>query len=194
MPILSVPPPSLLYVAVAALLFLHSLLLLLLAAVVVVFVDADPTGPNVLRSPGGTILFVFNDFLNASSIETDGIDLDVKYTFDTNVGTFSPFFNATEVFNYDIEDPQAGFIEGAGNRNFTNFGSPTPETRLTAGIGYATNGVSARLAYRSVSSFIDDQNDGDIIGSFDTVISRRSRSRVWYSGDFTDSEYGKVSS
>ena len=132
-------------------------------------VDADPTGPNVLRSPGGTILFVFNDFLNASSIETDGIDLDVKYTFDTNVGTFSPFFNATEVFNYDIEDPQAGFIEGAGNRNFTNFGSPTPETRLTAGIGYATNGVSARLAYRSVSSFIDDQNDGDIIGSFDTV-------------------------
>ena len=133
-------------------------------------VDADPLGPNVVRSPGGTILFVFNDFLNASSIETDGLDIDIRYAFDTSFGTISPFFSGTEVFNYDIVDPQAGEVEGAGNRNFSNFGSPTPETRLQAGLGYASqNGVSARLTFRSVSSFEDDQNDGDTIDSFETI-------------------------
>ena len=133
-------------------------------------VDADPLGPNVVRSPGGTILFVFNDFLNASSIETDGLDSDISYAVDTSFGTISPFFSGTEVFNYDIVDPQAGEVEGAGNRNFSNFGSPTPETRLQAGLGYASqNGVSARLAFRSVSSFEDDQNDGDTIDSFETI-------------------------
>jgi len=75
----------------------------------------------------------------------------------------------TRVFNYDIIDPQAGFIDGAGNRNFSNFGSPTPETRFNLGINYATESVTARLAYRSVSSFSDDQNEGQRIDSFDTL-------------------------
>lgn len=133
-------------------------------------VDADPTGPNVLRSPAGTILFVFNDFVNASEIETDGLDISVNYSFDTGFGTFSPFLDLTEVFSYDIDDPQAGFVEGAGNRNFDNFASPTPETRFTAGIGYSSaNGISARLAYRSVSDFTDDQNDGATIDEFNTL-------------------------
>jgi len=132
-------------------------------------VNADPTGPNVIRGPGGNILFVFNDFVNASTIETDGIDVKIDYSFDTNVGTFSPFLDLTRVFSYDIIDPQAGFVDGAGNRNFTNFGSPTPETRFTAGINFARERLSARLAYRSISSFDDDQNNGQNIDSFDSL-------------------------
>ncbi|MEO0367806.1 MAG: TonB-dependent receptor, partial [Pseudomonadota bacterium] len=85
-------------------------------------VNADPLGPRVGRSPAGTILFVFPDYINASSIETDGIDVAMSYDIDTDYGTFSPFLDYTQVFNYDIDDPQAGLVEGAGNRNFTNFG------------------------------------------------------------------------
>ncbi len=131
-------------------------------------VNADPTGPNVVRSPGGTILFVFNDFVNASSIETDGLDIAIRYDITGGAGVFSPFLDLTQVFNYDIQDPQAGFVEGAGNRNFTNFGSPTPETRFTAGINYTGEKLSARLAYRGIDSFNDDQNDREI-DSFNTV-------------------------
>ncbi len=131
-------------------------------------VNADPTGPRVGRSPAGTILFVFPDYVNASSIETDGIDIAARYDIDSNVGTFSPFLDFTQVFNYDIDDPQAGLVEGAGNRNFTNFGSPTPETRYTAGINYIGENLTARLAYRFVDSFNDDQNDQEI-DSFDTI-------------------------
>ena len=129
-------------------------------------VDADPNGPQVIRSPAGTILFVFTDFVNASSIETDGLDITAKYDIETNAGLISPFLDFTTVFNYDIDDPQAGLVEGAGNRNFTNFGSPTPEVRYTAGINYSGSTVSARLAYRFIDSFIDDQTEGNTVDSF----------------------------
>ena len=136
-------------------------------------VNADPTGPRVVRSPAGTILFVFTDFVNASSIETDGLDIAAKYDFDIGAGTLSPFLDYTQVFNYDITDPQAGNVEGAGNRNFTNFGSPTPETRYTAGLSYINDGLSARIAYRYIDSYLDDQNDLEIDshGTIDAQIS-----------------------
>ncbi len=132
-------------------------------------VDADPTGPSVIRGPGGNILFVFNDFVNASNIDTDGIDVAINYDFETSIGRFAPFLDLTRVFNYDIVDPQAGIVEGAGSRNFSNFGSPTPETRFTLGVNYIGERINARLAHRSVSSFDDDQNDNQQIDSFDTV-------------------------
>ena len=136
-------------------------------------VNADPTGPRVIRSPAGTILFVFTDYVNASSIETDGIDIAAKYNFDIGAGTLSPFLDYTQVLNYDIVDPQAGAVEGAGNRNFTNFGSPTPETRYTAGLTWISDSLSARLAYRYIDSFTDDQNDVEIDshGTIDAQIS-----------------------
>jgi len=136
-------------------------------------VNADPTGPRVIRSPGGTILFVFTDFVNASNIETDGLDVKASYDFETNAGIISPFLDYTQVFNYDIDDPQAGLVEGAGNRNFTNFGSPSPETRYTAGIKYVGARFTGRIAYRYIDSYTDDQNDRlvDSFGSVDAQLN-----------------------
>lgn len=132
-------------------------------------VNADPNGPRVVRSPAGTILFVFTDFVNASNIETDGIDITAQYDIESSAGIFSPFLDYTEVFNYDIDDPQAGQIEGAGNRNFANFGSPSPETRYTAGVNYAGSNFTARVAYRYIDSYTDDQNPGETVDSFGSV-------------------------
>lgn len=132
-------------------------------------VNADPNGPRVIRSAAGTILFVFTDFVNASSIETDGIDIKANYNIETGAGIFSPFLDYTQVFNYDIDDPQAGQIEGAGNRNFANFGSPTPETRYTAGVNYTGSSFTARVAYRYIDSYEDDQNPGETVDSFGSV-------------------------
>jgi len=136
-------------------------------------VNADPTGDRVVRSPAGTILFVFTDFVNASSIETDGIDIKASYDIESSAGIFTPFLDYTQVFNYDIDDPQAGQVEGAGNRNFTNFGSPTPETRYTAGIKYAGERFTGRLAYRYIDSYTDDQNNlpVDSFGAVDAQIN-----------------------
>ncbi len=132
--------------------------------------DADPTGAAILRAPSptndGPILQISNDFVNASSVETAGIDFSASWTIDQGaIGTFTPTFTGTYVLNYDIDDPQAGFIDGEGQRNFTNFGSPTPQLRFNAGINWVNGAHSANIFVRHIGSYLDDQNGLTDIGS-----------------------------
>ncbi len=123
-------------------------------------------------------MFVFVDFVNASSVKTDGVDVSVKYDIETDFGTIQPFFEGTYLFNYDITDPQAGEIEGAGNRNFSNFGSPTPKTRFNTGIRFSNETHAAAFFVRHISGLNDDQVIGGVqngeIGSFTTVDAQYS--------------------
>jgi outer membrane receptor protein involved in Fe transport len=116
---------------------------------------ADPT--RVIRSPSGSILMVMVNFVNASSVKTDGIDFSASYTADTEMGIFRPSIEASYVLNYDIVDPLAGNIEGAGARNFANFGAPTPEWRINAGFAWAMGGHSINAYLRYIDSMQNDQ-------------------------------------
>ena len=61
--------------------------------------------------------------------------------------------------SYDLQDPQAGAIEGAGRRNFANFGTSTPEWKANAFVAWSTerHGVNAFLRY--IDSYVDDEVD-----------------------------------
>lgn len=124
--------------------------------------NANPMDPAIIRAPSatgdGTVLQINNDFVNASSVETSGIDISASYALDTNVGVFTPTFQGTYILNYDIVDPQAGAVEGAGVRNFTNFGSPTPELRFNTGISWQNGAHSAQVFVRHIGNYDDDQN------------------------------------
>lgn len=128
-------------------------------------VDANPDDARITRSLGGTILAVETNFVNASLIETSGLDVTASYTVETGFGTFAPMLDATYVLKYDLEDPQAGLIEGAGGRNFRNFGSPTPELRANATLGWNSpnQGHGASVSLRYISELDDDQNPGETV-------------------------------
>ncbi|MEL7128985.1 MAG: TonB-dependent receptor, partial [Pseudomonadota bacterium] len=127
-------------------------------------VDADPDGPDIIRSPAGTIIQVNNGFVNAASVETSGIDFSVRWNFDTRFGSFTPSFIGTYIIEYDLQELADGpVIDGAGNRNFTNFGSPTPELRFNAGLEYSYGPHAFNLFGRFIDSYSDDQNGGDTI-------------------------------
>ena len=113
---------------------------------------------SVIRSPAGTVLQINNDFVNASSVETSGIDFSLRYNVETGIGSFVPSFEGTYILNYDIVDPQAGAVDGAGLRNFNNFGSPTPQLRFNAGLGWRNGAHSANVFVRHIGSYLDDQN------------------------------------
>jgi len=137
--------------------------------------NADPLGPDVIRVGGdgtaanpGTIVQINKNFVNASSVQTSGIDFDVRYTLDTGAGTFVPFVGGTFVTEYDLDDPQAGDIDGAGNRNFTNFGTSVPELRFNAGIGWQHGPHGLNVFARHISGYDDDQNPGEDIDSHTT--------------------------
>ena len=135
-------------------------------------VNANPMDPDrVIRSGGtsGSIIMVVVDFLNASSVTTQGFDVSAKYNIDTDMGTFMPFFEATHVLKYDLDDPQAGEVDGSGNRNFANFGSPTPKWRINTGLAWGNEHHDARFYVRHISGMTDDQNVGNSIPSMTTV-------------------------
>ncbi len=131
--------------------------------------NANPNDPAIIRAPSamgdGVILQINNDFVNASSVETSGLDFSLRYDIETDFGTVSPSFNGTYVINYDLVDPQAGAVDGEGVRNFTNFGSPTPELRFNAGLEWSSGAHSANVFVRHIGSYLDDQNGLIDIGS-----------------------------
>ncbi|WP_244612169.1 TonB-dependent receptor domain-containing protein [Iodidimonas gelatinilytica] len=101
---------------------------------------------------------VNTQFVNAPSIETDGLDFKARYRMDTDVGTFSPFFEGTYIFNYDVTDPTLGTtINAVGSRNFRNVGDPTPRLRFNAGINYLNGPHNFYLVGRYIDDYDDDQ-------------------------------------
>ena len=66
-------------------------------------------------------------------------------------------------------DPQAGVIDGAGKRNFSNIGTSSPELRANLGLNWQNDIHSANIFVRYISSYDDDQNDDAEIDSQVTV-------------------------
>ena len=115
----------------------------------------------------GTITQVNTEFINADSIDTSGLDYSFRYTYDAGtLGVFTPSFTGTLISDYDtVVNAAAGDapIVGAGSRNFANIGSPTPETRWNAGLGYNNGPFFANFFARRIGSFEDDQNPGEVV-------------------------------
>jgi iron complex outermembrane receptor protein len=109
----------------------------------------------------GPLLQVLTTYVNASSLETSGLDIVSSYKLETEMGTFSPSISATYILAYDLVDPQAGPIDGAGSRNNSNIGVSTPELRANLGLNWKHEAYSANIFARYVDSYSDDQNCAD---------------------------------
>jgi iron complex outermembrane receptor protein len=119
----------------------------------------------------GPLLQVLTTYVNASSLETSGLDIVSSYKLETEMGTFSPSLSATYILAYDLVDPQAGPIDGAGSRNNSNIGVSTPELRANLGLNWKHEEYSANIFARYVDSYSDDQNcaDGNLFSAACTV-------------------------
>jgi iron complex outermembrane receptor protein len=116
---------------------------------------------QVVRDPAsGLLLRVDSFYTNASSLETDGIDLSIAQDFELGAdGTLRVGADATYIASYDIEDPQAGHVDGVGKRNFANFGTSTPEWRLNSFVSWQRDRHTVNAFVRYIDSYVDDQVD-----------------------------------
>jgi len=104
--------------------------------------------------------------VNAASVATSGLDFSIRYRIDTGFGRITPSFEGNFVFEYDLQTTAGGpVIDGAGNRNFTNFGSPAPEMRLNGGLQLEAGAHSFNVFGRYIDSYLDDQNGNAQIDS-----------------------------
>lgn len=125
---------------------------------------------GTVLTPLSNIERIHTFYDNASSLQTNGIDLSFSQRWDTDtLGSFIFALNLTKVMAYDLEDPQAGAIDGLGSRNFTNFGTSMPEMRSVVQLGWNTQSHNVNLYARSIDGYTDDQNNADInsITTFD---------------------------
>lgn len=121
--------------------------------------NADPLGPDIIRSPAGTVIRINTEYVNASSVEADGFDFSAHWDIDAgDFGVFTPSFNGTYILNYDLIDPLAGAVDGEGRRNFTNFGTSTPQLRYNVGLNWRNGAHSANVFVRHIDDYLDDQN------------------------------------
>ncbi len=127
--------------------------------------NENPQDPERVIRAGdplnGPLLQVNTTYVNASSLETSGLDIVTSYKIDTEMGSFTPSINATYIIDYDLEDPQAGNIDGVGLRNYSNIGVSTPELRMNFGLNWSIDNHSANLFVRYIDSYDDDQNCSD---------------------------------
>lgn len=146
--------------------------------------ELNPSDPERIIRAGdpltGPLVQVNNTYVNASSLSTSGLDIVTSYKIETDVGTFVPNLSATYITSYDLDDPQAGNIDGAGRRNFTNIGVSSPELRANFGLGWQHESYGANLFVRYVSSYDDDQNVAESGNGF-----REIDSHVTYDAQFT---------
>ncbi|HEX7081814.1 MAG TPA: TonB-dependent receptor [Gammaproteobacteria bacterium] len=119
----------------------------------------DPQARSqVIRDPvSGLLLRVDSFYDNASSLETDGFDLSIVQTLDAARGSFRFGGEATYIASYDLVDPQAGAVDGAGRRNFANFATSAPEWRVNTFMGWQRENHGINVFVRYIDSYVDDQ-------------------------------------
>jgi outer membrane receptor protein involved in Fe transport len=121
----------------------------------------DPQAQSqVIRdAASGLILRVDSFYDNASSLETDGLDLSIAQNLDAAGGTFRFGAEATYIASYEIEDPQAGRVDGVGRRNFANFATSTPEWRINGFLNWQRDNHGVNVFVRYIDSYVDDEVD-----------------------------------
>ncbi len=124
------------------------------SAAVIAAATADP---KIIVTPGGTVGQVVADFINANAIDTSVVDFSASYDIETGFGSITPFIEGTYVVAYDLTGVNGNSIDGKGNRNFTNFGSPSPELRGNMGVRFNAGAHNVNTYLRYVDGLADDQ-------------------------------------
>ncbi|MEH6515252.1 MAG: TonB-dependent receptor [Halioglobus sp.] len=93
----------------------------------------DLNGEDIIRvaGPNSQLAGINVDYINAATVDTDGLDVAVNYVIPTeSAGEFGFNLTGTHFLKYEIPDPQGGTQDVAGLFNQDNFARSIPETKL----------------------------------------------------------------
>lgn len=114
-----------------------------------------PAAQKLTLNADGTIAVIRSVFINAASVDTQGVDLSIRYPLEfDSIGTFSLFINSSHITEYEFqESPTAPKRNGLGKRNFQTIGAPAPKVRANAGFDWAWGNHSANFTARYVHDY-----------------------------------------
>jgi outer membrane receptor protein involved in Fe transport len=114
-----------------------------------------PAARKLTLNSDGTIAVIRSDFINAASVDSNGIDLSLRYPIDTQAaGLFEVFWNSSHIEEYQFQESPTGLkIDGLGKRNFQTIGSPAPKWRANAGFDWLLGNHSANVTLRYTDNY-----------------------------------------
>ena len=129
-------------------------------------VDHVPT--SVTFNGNDDITNIDSPFLNLGKVVTDGFDLDLTYTRDTSIGTFT--FETRFSFINSFENV---LLPGDPNKETVDtgdtFNGPLPEFKMVNSLFYSKGGLEAGVTVNYIDSYGDLITPTRHIGSFTTV-------------------------
>ncbi|MEH6569805.1 MAG: TonB-dependent receptor [Halioglobus sp.] len=93
----------------------------------------DLNGEDIIRvaGPDSQLAGINVDYINASTVDTDGLDVAANYVISTDgAGEIGLHLTGTHFLKYEIPDPDGGTQDVAGYFNHDNFARSIPETKL----------------------------------------------------------------
>ncbi len=119
-----------------------------------------PASRKITLNADGTVAVIRSQFINAASVDTQGVDVSIRYPLEFNdYGRFDLFMNSSHITKYEFqESPTAPKRDGLGKRNFQSIGAPAPKVRGNAGVDWLLGNHSANFTLRYVHDYDLGQN------------------------------------
>ncbi|MBY6191549.1 TonB-dependent receptor [Microbulbifer agarilyticus] len=136
--------------------------------VVVRLPSSDPNDP-------GEVVTINDSFQNLGDLNTSGLDLDLRYNLDSDLGSFTLSYVMNYVLEYEDLRPD---VDGGLRVNLTEGDYEQPEWRWTGAVDWSRGDLGARLAVNYIDSFAQDasvqqpgMSDIDSMSTVDTTVN-----------------------
>ena len=122
-------------------------------------IDANSFDPRVIRE-AGQILRVDTNYINAPSVETDGLDVAAAYEFNgVPGGVWALSVDVTYINKYVIQETSNAIARDvSGGRNFRTFARSLPKWKTTLGVNWSMGALGFSSYLKTVSGYFDDQS------------------------------------
>ena len=118
---------------------------------------ADRCGPDIIREGDcatGNLVGVTASLFNATSVDTDGLDLEATWNIDGgNWGSFVSRLNVSHFLSYEIPNDTGGTQDVAGYFNYNNFARSLPETKANLSLTWMRGNQFATATAYYVDSY-----------------------------------------
>jgi len=122
----------------------------------------DPNGADVIRNANGSLGGVNVQYINAETVDTDGLDLSIDWSKSTDIGEIGVSLAATRFLSYEIPctgvnargcTGASGTQDVVGYFNYDNFVRSMPETKVNVTADWSRNNHKVALMGFYTSSY-----------------------------------------
>ena len=116
--------------------------------------NADPNGSDIRRTGTGQLAGVSTNFINAATVETDGVDVSADWNIPAgDMGDFGIQLAYSQFLSYEIPDGNGGTRDVVGSFNHDNFVRSMPEKKWNLTADWERGNHSAAMVVYYVDSY-----------------------------------------